>query len=47
MLKACVLYYCPEVWNSLPAELKSSQSLDVFKYKYKEILLRMYMYQVP
>ena len=35
----------PEVWNSLPTEIKSSQSLDVFKYKYKRFLL--HMYQVP
>ena len=34
-MRNSVFFKGPEVWNSLPTEIKSSQSLDVFKYKYK------------
>lgn len=41
-----IFYKGPKIWNDLPLNIKSSPSLNVFKRRYKELLLERYEHNV-
>ena len=46
LAKNCIFFKGPKIWNSLPVYIKTSPSLNVFKKRYKTLLLSRYISNV-